>query len=470
MLDSFLPQPRLVRPSGSDLRVSEPANPVETISAELAPEAYVLHVDATGATLTAGSEAGLRHGRVTWTQLLERATSESGSTTVPGVHIEDEPAYGWRGLMVDCSRFFTPIAELERLVDALAMHRMNRLHLHLTDDQGWRVEIDGWPRLTEVGAWRDRTLVGHHRTLQEAAAPEYTDEPHGGFYTQDELRALVAYANDRGVTLVPEIDLPGHMQAAVASYPELGNLDQPVGVRDVWGISDHVLAPTEAAFRFVREVLTQVVDIFPGPWVHIGGDECPTTEWERSDVAQRFMAEHGLTTEREIQREFLRVAHEVIAGAGRTIVGWDEIIEAEPPADAVAMLWRPHTDVALAREHGLASVYANARTLYLDYYQADPEREPLAIGGLTTLADVYATTPLGPDEPAEDAGLLGVQAQLWREYIPTDQHLEYMLFPRLCAVSEVAWGTRTTFEDFHRRLTEHHLARLQAAGLTHAPA
>lgn len=471
MLDSFLPRPRRLQPTGSDLRLTEPISPIEEISPSLAREAYVLHVEGDGAVITANSDAGLRYGRTTWAQLLESARTEGSDTIVPGIHVEDEPTYGWRGLMVDCSRHFTPVAELEKLIDALALHRMNRLHLHLTDDQGWRVEIDGWPRLIEVGARRARTLVGHHGTSEGAEAePSWTPEPHGGFYTQAELRGLVGYAEERGVTLVPEIDLPGHMQAAIAAYPELGNLPEPISVREVWGISDHVLAPTEDAFRFVREVLTQIIDIFPSQWIHIGGDECPTVEWEQSALAQQFMADHGLATEREIQREFTRVAHEVISGAGRTLVGWDEILEAEPTSDAVTMLWRRGTDIDLAQRHGVSAVYANCATLYLDYYQAEPEGEPLAIGGLTTLADTYGTRELTSTAgDAERALLLGVQAQLWREYVATDEHLEYMIFPRLCAVAEVAWGTRTTFEDFHRRLAEHHLPRLDALGIRYRP-
>src|SRR5699024_1721215 len=259
---------------------------------------YRLTVTAEGATLAAGSEAGLRNGRATWTQLLDHATTDDdGRTTVPGVVVEDEPRHAWRGLMVDCARHFTPVAELEKLTDARARRRaeserlidrlappgMSLLHRRRPDDRGWRVEIHGWPRLIEVGATRPRTLAGHHRSVENSGGePQWTTEPHSGHYTQEELRALVRYGADRGVTLVPEIDLPGHMQAAVAAYPELGNLDQPVRVRETWGISEHVLAPTETAFRFVRDVLTQVVDIFPSEWIHIGGDECPTVEWRSS--------------------------------------------------------------------------------------------------------------------------------------------------------------------------------------------
>ncbi|HLS62731.1 MAG TPA: beta-N-acetylhexosaminidase [Ruania sp.] len=471
-LPAIVPQPRLLRPSGSTLTSSDVATALaEQLSTSLAPEAYRLTVTAEGATLLAGSEAGLHNGRATWTQLLDSATtSADGRTTVPGVVVEDEPRYAWRGLMVDCARHFTPVDELEKLIDALALHRMNRLHLHLTDDQGWRVEIDGWPRLTEVGATRPRTLAGHHRSAEASGGePPWTNEPHSGHYTQEELRALVRYAAQRGVTLVPEIDLPGHMQAAVAAYPELGNLDQPVQVRETWGISEHVLAPTETTFRFVRDVLTQVVDIFPSQWIHIGGDECPTVEWRSSPVAQEFMAAHGLSTERQIQREFLKVAHEVLSAAGRTLVGWDEILEAEPPADAMTMLWRRGKDVTDAQQHGLRCVYACSDTLYLDHYQADPANEPLALGGRSTLEDVYRTEELPTGATGEQRDLLlGVQGQLWREYVPTSERLEYMLFPRLCAVSEVAWGHRTSWEDFRHRLQQH-LPRLTARGIGYRP-
>ncbi|WP_235939533.1 beta-N-acetylhexosaminidase [Occultella kanbiaonis] len=465
----LVPMPRSVTTTGGDLVVDALS---ETISDELGEEAYRLVVDQEGVRLTAGSDRGLVLGRATWSQVLDAATTDAaGRTVVPAVHIEDEPTHSWRGLMVDCSRHFTPVPELRKLIDVLALHRMNRLHLHLTDDQGWRVEISGWPLLTEVGGYRARTLVGHHGTSEGAdAEPVWTDEPHGGYYSQDDLRDLVAYAGARGVQLIPEIDLPGHMQAAIAAYPELGNIDAPIAVREVWGISDHVLAPTETAFQFVREVLTQVIDIFPAQWIHIGGDECPTVEWEGSAQAQEFMTERGLASERQIQREFLAVAHEVISRAGRTLIGWDEIVEAEPPADSVAMLWRPGADVPFAQRHRLSCVYANCATLYLDHYQENPKTEPVAIGGLTTLKDVYGTEELPGDATAAQRELLlGVQAQLWREYVPTDAHLEYMIFPRLCALSEVAWGTRTSYEDFVHRLGNGHLARLDRLGVRYRP-
>ncbi len=470
---TLVPLPRSLTWTGQDLVTADPDRALTTgIDPDLAAEAYRLEVDADGARLSAGSENGVLLGRSTFRQLLDGARREGdGRTVVPGVVIDDEPSYSWRGLMVDCSRHVTPLAHLRTLVDALALHRMNRLHLHLTDDQGWRIEIDGWPRLVEVGARRARTLVNHHSAVRDGdEEPVWDEQPYAGHYTQQELRDLVAYAAQRGVVVVPEIDLPGHMQAAVAAYPELGNLDEPVGVREVWGISDHVLAPTETAFRFVDDVLDQVMDIFPGPWIHIGGDECPTVEWEQSEQAQRFMAEHGLTDERQIQHVFLERAHDRIRAAGRTMIGWDEILEADAPADAVTMLWRRDADVPLAERHGVTCVYANSGTLYLDHLQGPQASEPLGIGGLTTLADVYATQELPqPPTPRQRELLLGVQAQLWREYIRTEEHLDYMIFPRLCAVSEVAWGVRTDMTDFVGRLRGGHLARLDALEIGYRP-
>lgn len=466
LIPSLVPQPQLVVPLDSNLIAHKNVNTLsEVLDRKLGSEEYHLVVNAEGASLTAGSEQGLVLGRATWSQVLDAATIDAnGRTVVPGLRIEDEPTYSWRGLMVDCARHFTPLTELEKLIDALALHRMNRLHLHLTDDQGWRVQIDGWPRLTSIGATRPRTLSSHHSTLD--SEPAWTEEFHQGHYTQDELRALVAYADSRGIVLVPEIDLPGHMQAAIAAYPELGNLKEPVDVRDTWGISEHVLAPTDTSFQFVREVLSQILDIFPGQWIHVGGDECPTTEWESSEQVQQFMTERGLTSERQVQHAFILVAHEVITAHGRTMIGWDEILELSPPQDVVTMLWRPETDVSLAERHELSCIYANATTLYFDYYQEDPESEPLAIGGHTTLADTYATEEL-PIRATQTQRklLLGVQGQAWREYIPTNKHLEYMIFPRLCALSEVAWGTRTNYEDFVRRLETGHLKRLESLGL-----
>ena len=449
-------------------RLGPGADVVAEVDPGLAAEAYRLEVTTTGVLLVAGSDAGLRHGRSVLAQLRD------ADDTLPTVTIRDEPVHRWRGLMLDVARTFLPLEFLHRVVDALADLRLNVLHLHLTDDQGWRFEVRRYPRLTEVGAWRTRTLAGHALEVR-APAERYVEGRRGGFYRQDELRALVAYAAERGVTVVPEIDLPGHVQAALAAYPELGNSDVSAPVDEPWpdwGINDRVLNLADETVSFFRNVLTELVEVFPSPYVHLGGDECPTVEWTASPQAQVLMAERGIGHVGGVQGWFLREVAEPLRAAGRRVVGWDELLDTDPPADAVITAWRSAEAGAKAARAGHEVVIAPQQSYYLDYYQADPDGEPLAIGGLTTLADVYATRVVPVElSPVEAGRVIGAQAQLWTEYVPTPEHAGYMLFPRLAAFAERAWrgdDDALDFADFRRRLPAQ-LARLDALGLTHRP-
>lgn len=462
---SLVPLPQHVTWSSGTWETSDPWAELSVgLSEELPRTEYTLTISPQGAVLTAGSEAALADGRNTFAQIV---AGREGP--IPCVSIHDFPRHAWRGLHLDVARHFFEIPQLEKMIDALALHRLNVLHLHLTDDQGWRVEIRGYPKLTEVGAWRAQTLLGHMSGDPERW--EFDGTPHGGFYTQQQLRDLVEYARRRGVMIVPEIDLPGHMQAAIAAYPELGNNPSvQLGVREVWGISDHVLGVSDEAFAFVRDVLAQVAEIFPAPYVHIGGDECPRTEWEHSVAARTRMTEWGLTRISEIQGRFTQFAADVLAEHGKRIIGWDEVLETHLPDDTIVMNWRRPQGVTEAVRRGFQTVVATSDTLYFDHYQADPDLEPLAIGGLTTLEDVYEAQ-LVPAKAAEAAqGLvLGVQGQLWTEYMPTAEQLEYMAFPRVCALAERAWGSpRQSFEEFEERLRAH-LPRLDAFGIGYRP-
>ena len=463
---SLVPLPQHVSWSSG---VWDPADPWEELSVGLSEDLprteYTLAISPQGAALTAGSEAALADGRNTFAQIVAGSDGP-----IPCVSIHDFPRHAWRGLHLDVARHFFEIPQLEKMIDALALHRLNVLHLHLTDDQGWRIEIKGYPRLTEVGSRRERTLQGHMSGDPEQFA--FDETPHEGFYTQDELRELVAYARRRGVMIVPEIDLPGHMQAAIAAYPELGNTPSvQVGVREVWGISDHVLGVSDEVFAFVRDVLVQVAEIFPAPYVHIGGDECPRTEWERSTAARTRMTEWGLTRVSEIQGRFTRFAADVLAERGKRIIGWDEVLESHLPDDTVIMNWRRPRGVVESVGRGFQTIVATSDVLYFDHYQDDPELEPLAIGGRTTVEDVYEAE-LVPAKAAEGAGaplVLGIQGQLWTEYISTPEHLEYMAFPRVCALAERAWGSpRQSYEEFEERLRAH-LPRLDAFGIAYRP-
>lgn len=460
---ALVPLPRSVTWSSGAWDSADPWTELSVgVSEDLPRTEYALSITPTGANLTAGSEAALADGRNTFAQIVAGATGP-----IPCVTISDAPAYAWRGMHLDVARHFLPIAELETMIDAMALHKLNVLHLHLTDDQGWRVEIKGYPLLTEVGAFRERTLIGQMAGRDEEDF-EFDEVRHGGFYTQEQLRALVDYAQRRGVMIVPEVDLPGHMQAAIAAYPELGNFpERPLRVREVWGISDHVLGVSDAAFEFIRDVLSQVADIFPAPFVHIGGDECPRVEWEHSPAARTRMNEWGLTRISEIQGRFTQEAAKVLAGKGKRIVAWDEVLETHLPDDTIIMNWRDDAGVVEATSRGFQTVVSTRRVAYFDYPQATGAGEPLAAAAAPiTLKDVYTEKIIPAKLTEEQRSLvLGIQGQLWSEYIPDAATLQYQAFPRMCALAERAWGSpEQSYDEFLERLREH-LRRLDALGI-----
>jgi hexosaminidase len=411
-------------------------------TAGLALEGYRLSISPDRLLAVAASPGGLVNALQTVRQL--RRNGE-----LPSVEIEDAPRFSWRGALLDVSRYFMPAPFLFRLVDLLAMHKLNVFHLHLTDDQGWRFPSERYPRLTEVGGWRAETITGAGDGI-----------PHGGAYTKKELTDLVAYAAARNVTVVPEIDLPGHVQAAIAAYPELGNTGEQLAVRTSWGISDHVLNLSDEAMRFCAGILEEVAEIFPSPWIHVGGDECPRTEWKNSPV----IAERGLSSENDLQRWFTGQLNDMLRGMNRRLVGWDEIgDEGLAPEGATVMSWRGVEGGIDAATNGADTIICPVTPCYLDRYQVDSPGEPLAFEGLNTLADVYAFDPVPGALPPEAAHhVLGTQFLLWTEYMPNPAHVEYMAFPRGVALAEVAWSSPDRdFADFQRRLAAH-LPRLDA--------
>lgn len=431
----MIPRPNLVRETGGSFVLTEPA---VSLDPGLPAEGYVLDVDADGVSVRGGSPAGIFYGTQTLRQLRD-----SGS--VPGVHIEDAPRFGWRGVLLDVARHFMPVPDVLRFIDLAAFHKLNVLHLHLTDDQGWRIEVPGWPRLTSIGSRRPRTMLG---ARQHGL---YDDRPHGGHYTDDDLLRIVAYAAERHVTVVPEIDMPGHMQAAIAAYPELGN-GFTGGVRTSWGISPHVLNMRPATLDFCRQVLDHVCALFRSPLIGIGGDECPTGEWaswsdEPHTIQPRFTAEMA--------------AH--LATHGRRVLGWDEILAGGAPPDAVIAAWRGLAPIAVAAAAGHDVVACPDTSVYLDYRQSDDPGEPTPVGTLLTLADVYAFEP-----PTADR-LLGAQASVWTEHMESARRVDYMAYPRLCAFAEVVWSSGSRdFAEFSDRLRPH-LARLDALGVNYRP-
>ncbi|TCN40310.1 hexosaminidase [Kribbella orskensis] len=468
---AIVPAPReLVTEDGQWITSDPAADAVRTVVENLGETEYRIDVTPGGARLSAGSEDALRHAEQTYRQLLDSAVpAEDGAVAVPAVRIADAPAFAWRGMMLDVARHFMPKDFVLRIIDAIALHRMNVLHLHLTDDQGWRVQIDAYPKLTEVGAWRPETMVGKMSHGQTEFS--YDGTRHGGFYTKDDLREIVAYAAERGITVVPEIDLPGHMQAAIAAYPELGNNpDTQLGVRQIWGISDDVLNVNDETVEFVRTVLREVLEIFPGPYIHLGGDECPDVQWRTAEAAQARQAELGLTDAGQLQGWFTAQVAAVLTEDGRRLVGWDEMVETDCPKDAVIMAWRGPDRGEVAAKAGHDVVMAPNQSVYFDYYQGNPETEPLAIGHFTPLEKVYDFEVIPPGLTAEEqARIVGTQCQVWTEYMEGPDQVGYMLLPRLSAFAERAWGSpKTSYDDFLTRLRPH-LSRIGSLGLNYRP-
>ena len=444
-----------------------PAGVRSRIDATLAPEGYVLEVGAAGIDIRGGSPAGLHHAVRTLRQLLpaaslRRAPISGDPLPLPFVSIEDAPRFAWRGVLLDVARHFMPVAEVLRFLDLAAFHKLNVLHLHLTDDQGWRVEVPGWPRLTTVGGWRPRTMLGAR------SHDRYDDRPHGGFYTTEDLREIVAYAAQRHVTVLPEIDMPGHMQAAIAAYPELGN-GFAGGVRTSWGISPHVLNVTDEALDFCRAVLDHVCAIFPGELIGIGGDECPPGEWV-TPAARARIAAAGLAGPHELQAWFTARIAEHLAGHGRRVFGWDEILAGGAPAGATIAAWRGAEPAVLAARSGHDVVSCPDTSVYLDYRQSDDPGEPTPVGTLLALADVYAFDPVPPGlTPAEADRIIGAQANVWTEHLESARRVDYQTYPRLCAFAEVVWAPAgRDLAGFTARLGPH-LERLDALGVNYRP-
>ena len=432
------------------------------------PEAYRLTITTDAVTLTAPAEAGLRHGVQTLRQLLppstlNPATAPPDAWHWPNVTITDAPRLPWRGVLLDVARHFMPLEFLYRFVDQLALHKLSVLHLHLTDDQGWRLEIDGWPRLTEVGAWRAETVIGH------PGSTHFDGIRHGGYYTRSELRDLANYAARLGVTIVPEIDLPSHVRAALAAYPELGNNpDRPLPVWTRFGISEDILNVREETLDFCRDVLDQVVSVFPAPWVHVGGDECPTGQWAQDPLARQRAADLGLPDTDALRGWYVRQLDEFLTSRGRTTACWGEASEfGTLPPETLVMTWRDPTHGTRSIERGHPVVMAPYQLTYFDYPQRDHPDEPLGQPGhVVTLSDVYGYEPLdGLPVFAGSGGVLGTQAQLWTEYAPTPEHVEYLAYPRLCALAEIAWSAPPRdYGEFLDRLRAHE-RRLRALGV-----
>ncbi|MCM3778268.1 beta-N-acetylhexosaminidase [Microbacterium hydrocarbonoxydans] len=436
------------------------------LDAALAVEGFALETMPRAVRIAAATDRGAHWAVQALLQLFPAAVHRRSPApgirwTAPATRVADAPKFPWRGAMLDVVRHFAPTRDVLRFIDLLAMHRLNTLHLHLTDDQGWRVEIARYPRLTEVGGWRPETQLG-------AAHGSDTDgRPHGGFYTQDDIREIVAYAGARGITVVPEIELPGHAQAAVAAYPELGVGDSaPTTPWTLWGINPVIFNVEESTIGFLCDVLDEVIDLFPSEYICIGGDECPKIQWVEDARTQERMRELGLHDEEELQSWFVSRIGQHLASRGRKLLGWDEILEGGLADGATVLSWRGRVGALTAARSGNDVVACPEDTVYLDYRESDLPSEPIPTGTVTTVEKAYSFDPVPAELDAEQAThVLGGQANLWTEHIDSMRGLDYRAFPRLAAVAEALWTTGDRdYEEFAPRLAEH-LARLDAAGV-----
>jgi hexosaminidase len=459
--------------TGFDLEVrgSAPSSPSiqlklqGSLASKLGAEGYRLTATQKAVTISAATEAGVFYGMQTLRQLLPVAIFRSAAVaapadvgwTIPAVTIEDSPRFSWRGAHLDTSRHFMPKEFVKKFIDLLALHKLNRFHWHLTDDQGWRLEIRRYPKLTEIASWRAETLIG--LDVSDATTRQFDGRRYGGFYTQDDAREIVAYAAARFITVVPEIEMPGHSQAVIAAYPELGSTSEPAQPRTNWGVSPFLLNADDSTIQFMKDVLAEVIDIFPGAWIHVGGDEAVKTQWKGNPRIQARIEELGLHDEAELQSWFIRQMDSFLASKGRRLVGWDEILDGGLAKGATVMSWRGLDGAVAAARSGHDAVLTPTSHTYFDYYQSrDTAHEPLAIGGFLPLERVYTWEPMPATlEPEFQSHILGVQGQLWTEYLPTPKAVEYHAFPRLTALAEVAWTAtaQRTIEDFTRRLTTH---------------
>ncbi len=414
-------------------------------------ESYNLVVTPKGILLESPSPNGLFYGIQTLVQMMPPVKQSLSEVVVPSAEIKDSPRFTWRGLHLDVGRHFMPKEFILKYLDYMAFHKLNTFHWHLTEDQGWRIEIKKFPRLTEVGSVRKETLVGHY------GSNSYDGKPAGGFYTQEEVKEIVAYASDRFITVVPEIEMPGHALAALASYPELGCTGGPYEVGTTWGVFDDVYCAGNAKTdTFLMDVLKEVIPLFPGEYFHIGGDECPKTRWKECPVCKQKMKEEGLKTEHELQSYFVQRMERFLNENGKKLIGWDEILEGGLAPNAAVMSWRGEDGgIAAARERHYV-VMTPGEYCYLDHYQADPKTEPLAIGGYLPLKKLYGYEPIPAVLSKEEAKyVLGAQGNVWTEYMQTPAQVEYMVFPRAAALAEVVWSPKGArdFDGFKTRLS-----------------
>jgi hexosaminidase len=400
--------------------------------------------------------------------LLQMMRSDEDGVEIRECFVSDQPRFQWRGLHLDVSRHFFTVEEVKRFIELMAYYKFNTFHWHLTDDQGWRIEIKKYPKLTEIGAWRDSTVNQHYNTVPRT----YTTERYGGFYTQEDIREVVRFAQKHFITVVPEIEMPGHSRAALAAYPELSCFGEQLEVPGLWGVFDDIYCNHHNTIEFLKDVLSEVIDLFPSEYIHIGGDEAPKERWKRCKKCQAVLRENGLKDEHELQSWFVQQMDDYLTQHGRKLIGWDEILEGGLSSNAAVMSWRGFEGGIEAASQGHYVVMSPGSHCYFDHYQSKHPNEPLAIGGFTSLEKVYSFDPVAPEmTPDQAAFVLGGQANVWTEYIPTFQQVEYMVYPRALALAQALWcQKKPIYSVFKETLIKHHLPFLKKLNVNYSEA
>ncbi|MES2587633.1 MAG: family 20 glycosylhydrolase [Bacteroidota bacterium] len=430
----------------------KPALSFKKNDSNLKNDFYSIEINSKNVIISYTSDASCFYAINSFLQLIEE---KNGSNYIKSCEINDSPKFEWRGLHLDVSRHFFTVEEVKRYIDLMAFYKFNTFHWHLTDDQGWRIEIKKYSKLTEIGAWRDSTVNKHYTTNPRT----YTVEKYGGFYTQEQIKELVKYAQERYVAIVPEIEMPGHSRAALAAYPEFSCTGEKQNVPGLWGVFDDIYCAKQESIDFNKAILDEVLELFPSTYIHVGGDEAPKERWKKCPNCQKVIQENKLKDEHELQSYFIRQIDAYLTSKGRKLIGWDEILEGGLSPNASVMSWRGTEGGIEAVKEGHSVVMSPGSHCYFDHYQSKNPNEPIAFGGFTPIEKVYEFNPIPANLTSEQEKLiLGAQANLWTEYIPDMKQLEYMTFPRALALSQVLWcKNKPKFSDFQKVLVNKHL-------------
>ena len=454
--DKFKSASTLLKNAINELNLDNDEKPKNRIkfsyNKKLDNEEYILRINNNLITISASSENGAIFGFQSLNQLMN-LNLNNGAIKLKNQEIKDSPRFKYRGMHLDVGRHMYPVDFIKKYIDGLAMLKFNNFHWHLTEDQGWRIEIEKYPELNNIGSFRDSTLIGHYGDKPR----QFDKSRYGGFYTKKEIKEIVKYANKRGINVIPEIEMPGHSQAAVASYPMLGCSGEQVGVAPLWGVFKEIYCSKNETFDFLEDIIDEVVELFPSKYIHIGGDEAPKTNWKACGNCQNVIEREGLKDEYELQSYFITRMEKYINSKGKQIIGWDEILEGGLAPNATVMSWRGISGGIEAAKMNHEVIMTPNAVCYLDHYQAkDTKNEPLAIGGYTPIEEIYNYEPIPSElDRSLHKYIIGAQGNVWTEYMKTSDHVEYMVFPRILALSEVVWAdNRPSFEDFEKKVND----------------